>query len=69
MLAFHCCDKTHDQKQPGEEKVYFILQLNSSSSGTQYRNPEAETDAETMEELYLLACSVCFLILQRITSP
>lgn len=43
-LCFLCCDKHHDGKKLGEEKVYFILQVTihheELRAGNQGRNPE-----------------------------
>jgi hypothetical protein len=49
--------KHYDQKQLGEERVYFILSLQSTVEGSQGRNLEAGTEAEAMEECCFLACS------------
>ena len=49
--------KHHDQKQLGEERVYFILQfIGKGSHSSNSRQPATETEA--MEEHCLLACSV-----------
>ena len=37
--------------------------------GRSDNNPEAGTGAAAMEEHYLLACSACFFITQRMMSP
>jgi hypothetical protein len=57
--------KHHEQKLLREEKVYFALYLSAHSpsltevrAGTQHRNIEAGTEAETMEERCLLVCSL-----------
>lgn len=46
----HC-----DQKQPGKQKIYFILQLESVIHGSQGWDMEVGTEAETMEICCLLA--------------
>lgn len=80
--------KHHDQKQCREE-MYFILKLSGDipsvgvggngeewrlNAKTQGRNLEVETEAETMEEYCVLACSswfaqFCFLKPFRTTCP
>ena len=63
----------HDQKQLGEERVYFSLHFHitgqhggkSGQELKQWRNLEAGADAEAVEGCYLLACffmacSACF---------
>lgn len=58
--------KYHDQKQLGEARVYFILQL-FIVKGNLGRNLEAGTESETMKEgtplsiLLSLDCLVAFL--------
>jgi hypothetical protein len=66
------------KKQVGEERVYsvtlstLLLITKGCRSGTQ-AGQEAGADAEAMEGYYLLACflacSACFLIEPKITSP
>jgi len=57
--TFYNGDKHHDQKLPGEEKVYFsyCLSLREVRAGTQDRDPEAGTEAETTQQHCLLTCS------------
>lgn len=55
-----CCCENQDQKQLGEEMVNFILGFIVPlpvRTGTQGKNLEAGTDAETIEGCCLLACS------------
>jgi hypothetical protein len=68
--------KYHDQKQFGEERVAFSLQLLGHSAsprevkaGTKGRNLETRTEAEAMEEYYLLVCSICLPIHYRTICP
>jgi len=61
------------KKQAGKERVYsaYTSTLLFIAKGNQDWNSgqEAGADAETMEGCYLLACSACFLIEPRTTSP
>jgi hypothetical protein len=57
------------KKQVVEERVYSasissLLFITKTQTGQ-----EAGADAEAMEGCYLLACSACFLIEPRTTSP
>jgi hypothetical protein len=66
--------KHHDQKEVGEERVYLAYaivyhQTQSMQKLKQGRRLEAGPDAETMDGYYVLACSVCFLIKPKTTSP
>lgn len=49
-------------KQYGDQMLYFILELpvhyEKASIENSGRNLEVETEAEAIEELYLLVCSV-----------
>ena len=47
--------KHHDQKQLGEERVYFLLQL--SGHIPPLTEVRAGTQAEAVEECFVLACS------------
>ena len=49
FYGFCCWDKRHNQKQIGEERVYFILRFVSIFQRSQSRNLEARADAEAME--------------------
>lgn len=55
-FAFWGCDKHHDLKQPGEERVYSILQFIAQDKGTsaeeikEGRYPDARTEAEALQE-------------------
>lgn len=55
----------------GEERVYLscIPKSQSVIQRNQCRNLGAGTEVETMEELCLLACSVCFSVQPRTTCP
>lgn len=46
----------HWQCQPKEEKVYLTYKSQPTVKGSQGRNVEAEAEAETTEECYLLVC-------------
>jgi hypothetical protein len=60
--VFNCCHKHYEQKQLGEEQVYFAHSSVTSyitekiRAGTQGRNLEARSEAEAMMECCLLAC-------------
>jgi hypothetical protein len=64
------------KKQVGGGKDLFSLHIHiavhqrkSGQELTQGRKLEAEVDAESMEGCCLLACSTCFLIGPKTTSP
>jgi len=65
----------HDQEARGQGlfSLHFHIpvhhQRKSGLELTQGRKLEAAMDAEAMEECCLLACSACFLIEPRTTSP
>ena len=67
--------KHYDQSNLGRKGfVWLTLPHHCSSlkevrTGTQGRNKEAGADAEAMERGCLLACTACFSIEPRITSP
>jgi hypothetical protein len=54
LLCFCCCEKDHDQKQPGNEKVYFVYTYISQSviEGSQGR---------MLSGFFHLVCIACFL--------
>lgn len=52
-----------------EEKVYSRLQLQPSMKGSSCQNPVAETEPETMEECYPLACSLWIAQLAFLRNP
>lgn len=71
-LALYCCDKDHDEKQLGEEKVYTPSSL-EARAGAKGPNLESRTEAE-LEEVSLLAfsplaCPVTFLIVPSLGPP
>jgi hypothetical protein len=47
--------KHHDQKQLGEERVFFIFQSRSLTEGSLSRNLEAEAETEARNAAYWLA--------------
>lgn len=58
MTVLHTNEiKYYDLNRLVEERVYLILQLVGHHSECQARNPQAGTDAETMGECWLLACT------------
>ena len=80
--SLYSCTKHHDPEASWGGKGLFSLcfhiavhhQRKSGQELTQGRNLEAGADAEAMEGYYLLdcfplACSACFLIESRTTSP
>jgi hypothetical protein len=73
--GFYSCPKHHDQEPNWGGKGLFSLHFPHCCSspeevrtGTQ-AGQEAGADAEAMEGCYLLACSACFLIEPKTTSP
>ena len=62
------------KKQVGEERVYsaytsiLLFITKEIRTGTQV-GQEAGADAEAMKGCYLLACSACFFVEPRTTSP
>ena len=52
--SFYCCDKDHDQKQPGEKRVCLVFFIHNPQKeakvGTQARNPETRTEAKAVRE-------------------
>lgn len=77
-VCFYCCDKQHDQKQLGEERVFFLAYsllsiVQGYGAGIQGRSLEARADAKTMEEHGLACtpglCSAAMLIPSRTTCP
>ena len=75
--GFYSYTNHHDQEASWEGKGLFSVYLHIAvhhqrKSGlelTQGRSLEAGADAEAMERCPLLACSACFLIEPRTTSP
>jgi hypothetical protein len=53
----------------GEKVLFHIPACKFIVQGSQGRNLEVVTDAEAIEECYLLACIACLLIAPRTTSP
>lgn len=51
-----------DLNQPEEERAYLSYNIESiiweAKAGTEIRNPKTVTETETIEENYLLACSL-----------
>jgi hypothetical protein len=70
---FYSCTNIMTKKPVGEERVYLAYTFHRAvnhqrKSGTQ-AGQEAGADAEAMEGCCLLACSACFLIEPKTTSP
>lgn len=71
QLAFYCCEKDHNQKQPGDGWVYLAYKFWNTVHGGK---PKQELSAVNVEEklltaLLLLACSICFFIQPKTTCP
>lgn len=69
-LALYCCDKGHDKKQHGEEKIYFSLRLYSIKKVSQGRNARQNPGSRNWSRghqgmlltgLLSMAHSSCFL--------
>jgi hypothetical protein len=71
--GFYSCTNITTKKQVGEERVYsaytftLLLITKEVRTGTQ-AGQEAGADAEAVEGCYLVACSACSLIEQRLTA-
>lgn len=63
VLGFYCCNKAHDQKHLGKERIYLACTSTSQSitKDSQERRSskglDIETEAESMGGCCLLACS------------
>lgn len=55
-LGFYCYDKHHDANQLGQEMVYLSLQILAHYE----RKSRRESEAEVVEQLCSLACSLWF---------
>lgn len=58
--VLYCCEEHHDQKQPGEEKVYFSLQLTVHHEGKRGQELKQELK-QVPRRNTVCAFSACFL--------
>lgn len=63
-FVFYCCDNDIAQQQFGDIRfIYLIITVHA------LREHSTEVEEETLEECWLLVCSVCFLQTPRIACP